>query len=150
MSRKRTHIMVGVPSGAVVAYRMADGQPMLERLTETLGGGYGGLIGALFPDLVEPALHSWHRSIAHSWASGGAGITAAIRWLSALQERCRGAAAPRLQLAEQHSSAAMKIFHQLLAWLWRVLSGVLAGLVPGHVSHLLLDAGTPRGLPALV
>jgi membrane-bound metal-dependent hydrolase YbcI (DUF457 family) len=32
---------------------------------------------------------------------------------------------------------------------WRFLAGLLNGMAAGYVSHLILDADTPRGIPLL-
>jgi len=37
----------------------------------------------------------------------------------------------------------------LLAILSLVAAGAISGLAAGYVSHLMLDAGTPKGLPLL-
>jgi len=43
--------------------------------TEVAGGALGGYVGGLLPDVLEPAISSWHRDVAHSCAAGG-GIVA--------------------------------------------------------------------------
>jgi hypothetical protein len=41
------------------------------------------------------------------------------------------------------------IFQRLAEWFWSFLAGVCGELVPGYVSHLGLDALTPRLIPLL-
>jgi len=43
----------------------------------------------------------------------------------------------------------MNLFQLLAEWFWSFLAGVLGGMTPGYLSHLVLDAGTARGIPFL-
>ncbi len=73
-------------------------------------------LGSLCPDVLEPALHSWHRGPCHSLAAGGvAGHVATVPLL--------GAMTPGFE-------AVLISFFAL-----------------GYLSHLVMDAGTPRCLP---
>jgi hypothetical protein len=38
---------------------------------------------------------------------------------------------------------------EISEFIWTLLAGFLNGLAAGYVSHLLLDATTPRGIPFL-
>jgi hypothetical protein len=74
-------------------------------------------------------------------ALGGLRSAAGFCWQQA--DRCRaGASRPGLDAASQ-------LLYTLDELAWRVLAGVPAGIVGGYLSHLALDAGTPRRIPLL-
>jgi len=77
--------------------------------------GIGAGIGCL-PDLLEPALHPWHRSLFHSVALN-AGLAYGVRQLW------------RNPAVRAETKVA------------------LTALSVAYISHPLLDATTPRGLP---
>ena len=70
MSNRETHSSVGLVSGLGYAAFEAKGQATLNVVAEIAGGALGGYWGGQLPDWIEPALHSWHRSVAHSGAAG--------------------------------------------------------------------------------
>jgi membrane-bound metal-dependent hydrolase YbcI (DUF457 family) len=78
--------------------------------------GLGGLLGSMLPDILEPAYHPNHRSLAHSWSAAGTMVWFAI---SVIQS--------------ETASARQKAF-------WR-------SFLLGALSHLALDACTPKSLP---
>ena len=149
MANRRVHSTAGAVAGGTAAFLLArDLDPPLQ-LVEVLGGVIGGAWGGRLPDLIEPALHPGHRSVAHALVPGGmAGATVAPRLRRAQQpvrqwaERCRAG-----------RYAATSTLEQLLWWLaemaCRLLAGAIPGAAAGYVSHLLLDAGTPMGLPLI-
>ena len=149
MANRRAHTIAGSAFGGTTAFLLAHDQDPGHRLLEALGGALGGAWGGRPPDLIEPALHPGHRSVAHAlvpaFATGAAGV-------------------PRLRVGQQHvrrradgcharRDAATTTLEQLLWWLaemaCRIVAGAMAGAAAGYVSHLLLDAATPRGLPLL-
>lgn len=150
----RIHNPVGQVSGGItsIVYITRDGGMMRleDFIAESFGGIVGGGIGALLPDIIEPAIHSWHRSFAHSYAAGTAMIVKGPQLLNSWRNYC-------LRQSEYHEQ--LSIYYQNHFWLWlkhwglyigwRFLRGLVPGAVGGYGSHLLLDAGTPRGLPLL-
>src|SRR5208282_4514631 len=71
MANRRTHRKVGRVTGAVYAAHRAKDQKVGHFITESIGGVIGGDMGAIAADWLEPAVSSWHRGTAHSWAAGG-------------------------------------------------------------------------------
>jgi len=61
-----THRCVGLASGVGYAAFQAKEQSSLGLAAEVAGGALGGYWGGKLPDVFEPAIHSWHRSLAHS------------------------------------------------------------------------------------
>ena len=153
----KTHKYVGAGAGAAFAYYRANHLAAPNWLPEVVGGAVGGYVGGTVPDAIEPAISSWHRGLAHSCAAGGAiicikdplsGMVAACRENA---EKCRAirmepqgaafVAVPATPLAQLLSGIA--------EFFWRFLAGFLNGLAAGYVSHLALDALTPRSVPLL-
>lgn len=147
MPDRRTHTMVAVPVGALVALASAPEQQGMAAFATLLGGGLGGYLGGAMPDLLEPATSGHHRDFAHS-VTGGALLCASpiyalsVRWRE--QARALEASADLLlvESADRAKLAAQAFWLNLAA-------GILVGFLAGYLSHLALDASTPRSLPLL-
>jgi hypothetical protein len=153
----KTHRLVGAGSGAVFAGYRAKQQDDFQWWIEVLGGAVGGYLGGQLPDVLEPAISSWHRGSAHSCAAGS-GIVALKNALETFGSTCR-------ENAEKCTAIPMTLevdvfvpdpfdpFTKFLATffelLWRFAAGFANGLAAGYVSHLVLDATTPRSIPLL-
>ncbi len=157
MPDEKTHKYVGLGAGAAYAWYRAKEQSTPNLLIEAAGGAVGGYFGGALPDILEPALSSWHRDVGHSWIAGGA-IIASKDALRALERACREnaekcRAIPMEPQGDIFVPVPIGSFSQLplsLAELfWRFLAGLLNGLAAGYVSHLALDATTPRSIPLL-
>jgi hypothetical protein len=157
MSDGKTHRLVGAGTGAVFAGFRAKQQKNHHWWAEVAGGALGGYIGGQLPDLLEPAISSWHRDVAHSCTAGGA-IIAMGNALAAFEAACRENAekCTALQM-EQHGNTFVfvpanpisRLLLSLFELLWRVAAGFANGLAAGYVSHLALDYATPRSIPLL-
>ncbi len=64
MSDGNTHKLVGAGAGAVFAGFRAKEQKDHHWCAEVAGGALGGYIAGQLPDLLEPAISSWHRDVA--------------------------------------------------------------------------------------
>ena len=164
MANRRTHRRIGRISGAVYAAHRAKTQTVGQFITEGSGGAVGGDIGALLADWLEPATSSWHRDTAHSCAAGGV-VLSLGEMLAGVETYCRQQAERKAQelrtLQMTPNPAQPNVFvpvpNNSLAqiWLtvcelfWRALAGFANGLAAGYISHLVLDAGTPRSIPLL-
>lgn len=151
MPDRKTHfgagVLVGVGVGVYTA-RNLEGWPVVARI---LGAVLGSVAGATLPDALEPAVHSWHRRSFHSWGAlaGTAGVTLgppiAVRsWIAerdAAAERCR---ARRGALPLNHPERTGLWLAEMLE---HFLIAAAVGLPAGYASHLVLDAGSSRGLP---
>lgn len=142
-----THARAGAVSGALVALYRARSAPSDQMLAETLGGLVGGFVGGVLPDVLEPARDPNHRKLAHSVIAGGAlTLTRVAEW----QAACRSTAdAATARVAAYPVGSSERSRAEWDALFWRLVAGALVGLVTGYASHLVLDAGTPRGLPLL-
>lgn len=150
MARRRTHIAAGMVSGAVMAAYAGRREVGPHRVIEVVGGALGGALGAVVPDLLEPAINSWHRSLAHSYITAGMGIAVLPQRITAWQEYCRSEAGRHEDLCAMAADDWGRFGHALWALLSLILSGLAVGLAVGYASHLALDLTTPRGLPLLV
>src|SRR5260370_13381893 len=70
MANRRTHRKAGRIAGGVYAAHRAKDQGVVKCAAETLGGVFGGDLGAVLADVIEPGLSSWPRGMSHSWAAG--------------------------------------------------------------------------------
>ena len=150
MSNGPTHSIVGTTTGlGFAAYRARNERPSAF-LAGTIGGAIGGALGGLGPDIAEPAIHSWHRSTAHSYAAAATIVTTTAHVIEHWQNYCRARAQSHNEARVLATSDPARLFHGLMAFLWHLLSGFAAGLPAGYLSHLVLDSFTPRGIPLLL
>jgi hypothetical protein len=85
----------------------------------------------------------------HSCSAAYVGAATLPALVAEWQARCRDQAAHHDQAAASTAVQNDRIWHLACALVWRLLSGLLVGLVAGYASHLILDAVTPRSLPLL-
>ena len=136
-------------AGTGAAVLTSKDQPTPCRFLEAAGGALGGYLGGKLPDILEPATSSWHRSTAHSF-SAAAMVGTGLAKVDIFQNYCR-------QRADHFATvrAAMPeggiggLLHLLAEAFWRLCAGFAAGLAAGYLSHLALDALTPRCIPII-
>jgi hypothetical protein len=164
MADRKAYRRAGRISGAVYAAHRAKGQGVTNFLVETASGAFGGDVGALAADWLEPATSSWHRGTAHSCAAGGV-ILSLGEVLAGVETYCRqqadqkaaerktlqttqDPAQPNLFVATPNSSLT-QLWLTICELFWRAVTGFVNGLTAGYISHLVLDAGTARSIPLL-
>ncbi|MCE9580089.1 MAG: metal-dependent hydrolase [Deltaproteobacteria bacterium] len=151
MSNRRTHRTVGAAVGAASALVMLEKNATpLESVAEIFGGGLGGILGSALPDIVEPATSPNHRDIFHSAAAAAGLVRQARRRVSTYQRAlCTKADAYAVKRKQPDAS----FLDQLIAFIaeigLRVAAGFVSALAPGYLSHLALDASTPKSIPLL-
>ena len=148
MPNAKAHAIIGTGSGSLVAFLCSNDLPPEARLTMTLGGALGGYAGGRTPDSLEPAVHAWHRSFFHS-AAVGAGVlqttVAPIKtWVDELLGKAAGVRERRVQLGPEHPDHAALWLQEFGLYF---LCGLVIGVPVGYLSHLIVDAGTERGIP---
>lgn len=164
MANRKTHRRAGRISGAIYAAHRSTNQTAGKFLVETAAGAVGGDIGALAADWLEPATSSWHRGTAHSCAAGAVVLSLGEVFAN-VETYCRQQAdlkaAERMTLQATPDPLGTNLFvaapntSLTQLWLticevfWRAAAGFVNGLTAGYLSHLVLDAGTPRSIPLL-
>lgn len=148
----KTHRRIGTAAGAIAGIATAtDADNLWYIFLAGIGGALGGNLGARMPDWIEPAVHSHHRNFAHSMTVGTSITGFAVKRARTWERYCRDRAA---YFGAQLKDPAIDGFERLKCFIaelfWRVAVGFGRGLATGYVSHLALDAKTPRGIPLLV
>lgn len=150
MPNAMTHGRIGAVSGLAATFLIPDDLPPDARLTVCAAALVGGHVGGGIPDLIEPALHAWHRAFFHSAAAGTGviwlGTTSVVTATRRLLDEAAQVRAHRLALAASDPTRNDLWLHEHVRY---VLVGLLIGLTAGYVSHLVADATTPRSLPVL-
>ena len=159
MSDHTTHKLAGIGSGTGFAAYRARGQCFENFLAEVAGGAIGGYFGGILPDILEPAISSWHRSTAHGYISGGTILASANAMLSTWEMACRNNAenckalrmipAPGGTFVVAPPDPIQQLLSSLAELFWRLAAGFFNGFTAGYISHLALDAVTPRSIPLL-
>lgn len=151
MSSRRTHTTVGAIAGGVyVLVCVPKNQKPLNNLAEVVGGALGGVVGSRLPDVIEPAIHSHHRSTFHSLTTAGTITYGMVQKQVSPADafrRLADEAAQRTALLKANGKPSTK--DALLELLFHVAAGFIAGLPAGYVSHLACDMTTPRSIPFL-
>ncbi len=149
MPNRKTHKKVGAAFGAGAAFLKSSGQPMEYRLIEALGGAFGGYYGGIMPDIFDPATSPNHRS----WGHGVIPVAGVARytipnvgdWQKNLRDLANTCAARR----ENAQTEADAFLYGAAEIACRLGVGAVPGLIAGYISHLVLDAGTPKRLPLI-
>ncbi len=152
MANGRDHEKAGTVAGGVLALLRSDpADEPWKRLLEGFGGAVAGrFVGGPLPDLLEPAIHGWHRDVAHSVAVGAGIVHVGSAALSNWEQHCRASAEHYASQARDLSATpAARMLAGLAEVFWRTAAGFLAGVVGGYLSHLALDARTSRGIPII-
>lgn len=128
MANFKTHrnvgVMVGLIMGLVDFIESCDFEKNIEfnKLIKCLSiGALGGLIGPIIPDILEPAHHPNHRSLAHGFLTGGLICHYLIK----------------------NFNTKIKVGKEIER-LFLVSTEV------AYISHLILDAGTKKSLPIVM
>lgn len=147
MPNRRVHIVAGALAGAGFSIATSTEQTDGARILEGLGGILGGTVASPLPDFLEPGRLPSHRGFAHSITAGGLVITLAKEHLPSWQAHFRQWAD---SFSEERAScqpgSPSVLLYALAEGICRFLAGLVAGLIAGYGSHLLLDSLTPYGL----
>lgn len=143
----RVHKAVGAGVGvaSTFVWRAIEHKPL--RLAEVAGGAFGGILGASLPDILEPATSSYHRGFAHSATMSSGIVYGAIKGLGEIRTTLDAQADELRAKAEVSCDWLLSLLLHLGAIALEFLSGAITAVVPGYVSHVVLDATTPRGVP---
>lgn len=147
MPRRDKHLEIGITLALIlVALLILTDEDQKRSLLELIGAALGVLVGALLPDILEPATTPRHRKTCHSvavLAGNGALIVtppaAMLKWRESLRRRAAQFRAQREALPPEHPGRTELWLYQVGC---HVLSGISIGLPVGYVSHLMADSKT--------
>ena len=142
MPKGYEHKVIATATGAIAAfdYGYYAEQNLAKACQYALGGVLGGRITAGLADFLEPSkiFGPNHRSFFHGIALNG-GLAAVV------YNPCK-----ELLLSLVHKAIECDNKQEpFKAFRYRVLVGLIIGGAGGHISHLLADSITPKGLPVL-
>lgn len=150
MANHKDHKGIGIVAGAIAAaYTTPAEVTGMLAIAEFAGGGFGGAFGASLPDILEPATSSHHRKFFHAIVPAGVTIKLGTGAVLSVQKHLRTQAMALMGEAEIEPDPWRRLGLQLQAMTVAALAGAVVGSAAGYVSHLALDAMTPRGLPLL-
>lgn len=149
MANGQVHRNVGMLAGAAGAFYDATRQPVLpvDFIAEVAGGALVGRLVGRLPDVLEPAVSSYHRSVAHSVTVGVAVAVKVPPVTRTIAQAARERAERYRALAQQTENPWLSLWYTLVRLFWSMVAGGANALAPAYVSHLVLDAFTPRGIP---
>ncbi len=139
MPNRDVHVPVGVVTGGVTALVTAlvgeEEVTLPGLLSRVAGGMLGGYVGARAPDIFDPSSNGPNH---RSWAHGVIPVSAAGSFLSDWYFTFR-----EKRLAETKSGdTGNDILNNLIV-------GTVDGFGTSYLSHLALDATTPKRLPLM-
>jgi hypothetical protein len=147
MPNHDVHWPVGTASGGAYALYMSYGQPPCHVIAETLGGAVGGCAGGVLPDRIDTPDSPRHRADAHTMALTGAIGCIVQQNLPDWQVWLRARADEFARMGAASTSGIDQFLFMLGEFFCRFLVGLIAGVLAGYASHLVLDFFTPASLP---
>lgn len=147
MPNRDTHIVFGALGALFYELCNDNGLQGSDKHAHNLGLLLGGAFGGMLPDIFDPATSPNHRQFAH-----GVLPAAAIRALAkqayheAYAELLAWAQSAPLPSSGVAGTIGTSGLHRDLRF---IIAGFFLGVPRGYISHLALDAFTPRGLPML-
>lgn len=141
------HWPIGAASGGTYALYMGYGQQPSHVLAETLGGALGGFVGGVLPDRIDTPYCPRHRAEAHSMAITGSIGCFLKDNLPKWQGRLRVQAGHLGKMRAERTCEVHRVLFLLGEYTCRFLAGLIAGVLAGYASHLILDFFTPISLP---
>ncbi|MFP4655529.1 MAG: metal-dependent hydrolase [Methanohalobium sp.] len=120
MPKFKTHIIGGVVSGIIALYMLKEFAVFTPDIYSTLFALIFSIIGSVLPDKIEPAKNSHHRSLFHSKIA--LVIAGSITYYILFIGNFNITGEP-------------------------VIEYFIGFFCIGYISHLILDATTPAGLP---
>lgn len=145
----RTHKTVGGVVGGATALVCAQNQPPLLILAEMLGGFVAGQYAGTWPDIFEPGTSSHHRDLCHALAPTAYAATFAFQQVPTLQNSLRSQAQTCFQLAAGTNDGFQQFVNVAVGLFLHVLAGAVPAIPASYVSHVALDAASPRSVPLL-
>lgn len=143
MPNRKTHTAAGIAAGASVCLAKQISLKEFSHL-ELLCSVFGGFLGGILPDLIDPPTSPNHRALGHSPIILILVVGAALFFMLQLEKnqdnRMRAANHSHVIGYDMREETADK------SDLNKAIAGFFTGLCSGHASHLTLDSKTPAGI----
>lgn len=136
MPNQIIHVPAGVGAGLAVSKAWQSACETDDPTWYYIGTVLGGALGGRWADVVDPPGHPNHRGTGHSKILNALGIMGLTSLILIFDGPLGG-------LIEE----ALENKNYFLAGTLQFNAGFLRGFIGGQVSHLALDAMTPKGLP---
>lgn len=136
--------------GGVAALGFAADQPPALAFVEALGGWWAGEKAASLPDVFEPGTSSHYRGPAHSITSTAYGATVVFQNTREIQGQLRWAAQECFRTAQTSPNGLQQFVCGAFGLLLHFAAGAVPAIPASYASHVILDAGSPRGVPLFV
>jgi hypothetical protein len=149
MSNFKDHQTIGGLVGGTAALLCAQDQPPLLTLAEICGGWIAGQRAGTWADAAEPATSSHHRDFCHALAPTAYGTSLLFQQVDSLQTSLRSQAQACFQLAATTNDGLQQFVNVAAGLLLHVVAGAVPAMPASYISHIALDACTPRGVPLL-
>jgi hypothetical protein len=153
MPNAKTHDKIGKAfgTGAAQAKAVHDKLSPFEILLESIGGYYGGALGAKIPDLVDPSsVGPRHRGMCHGLTQNYYLVKFGYNRGSRFQADLRKNGRELFSQVLGKENTLEGFLRTVGGMAMLILSGAMIGGVAGYASHLIADAGSPEGLPLLL
>jgi hypothetical protein len=119
------------------------------KIAETLGGWFAGQHAGTWADVAEPATSSHHRDSCHALLPTAYAATLAFQRVDSLQRVLRARAQEFFQFAVGTNDGVQQVANIAVGLLLHVIAGAVPSVPASYISHVALDASTPRGVPLL-
>jgi hypothetical protein len=149
MANFKEHQTIGGLVGGTAALVCARNQPPLLILAEIYGGWLAGQHAGTWADVAEPATSSHHRDFCHALAPTAYGATLVLPQVDSIQTSLRSQAQACFQLAATTNDGLQQVVNIAAGLLMHVVAGAVPAVPASYLSHIALDASSPRGVPLL-
>lgn len=143
------HRTTGGFVGGTTALICAQNQPPLLALAETVGGFVAGQYAGTWADALEPATSSYHRDFCHALAPTAYAATFVFKQVESIQTYFRTQAYECFQLAASTEDGLQQFLNIVAGLLLHGAAGAVPAIAASYISHIALDAASPRGVPLI-
>jgi hypothetical protein len=149
MGNYEQHKRLSGTVGGISALVCARDQPPLLMLAEVCGGWVAGQYVGTWADVAEPATSSHHRNVCHALAPSAYGAMLVFQQVGPIQTALRSQAQTCFMLAATTSDGFDRCVNVAMGLFLHVLAGTVPAIPAGYLSHIALDASSPRSVPVL-
>lgn len=150
MSSKKMHTTIGVMSGVGTVYSCNQYMKSQHTASDYVGAIIGGYFGARLADIIDPPTSPNHRSVGHGLLQNAMILKWVASNIGELREECfKKAQDYKEQALMLNDNPLMSLLYSIISEAYLFIAGLAVGVIAGHVSHLALDATTPKFLPVI-